>query len=401
MASCPCLPDNSASTVAHNTRHRSFLSLRFLFRKDGDSFKSRFADFENAPKFTPSRDPIVISVKKSDLTFRPDYQDIIYFERQHDEFYNAFFPARLEKIQECCHFYSLKFIYLPKFNEDFAAESHEAQVTYENPRVTRSGERVENALSYQDIAEALNVPSTVVDPCLLHCRNIGDDDVTFTAVFLESKDDDSLIRELYRYLNHCSSGPNCLYDSFTEAEVRESLKGKPADERFDEDVFLIAKEIRERVDKLRTKGLTSLAIHKLVEGAQAKPSPMVIDERDHILLPEYADKEIVLSPLHKAVYFLFLKHPEGILFKELPAYRDELAELYGSVTGRGDPSAIEETVGRLTDPMDNSINEKCARIRNVFVSEFREELADWYIIDGPRGERKTIKIPRELVIWKH
>ena len=30
----------------------------------------------------------------------------------------------------------------------------------------------------------------------------------------------------------------------------------------------------------------------------------------------------------KAVYLLFLNHPEGILFKHLPDYREELTEIY-------------------------------------------------------------------------
>jgi hypothetical protein len=40
--------------------------------------------------------------------------------------------------------------------------------------------------------------------------------------------------------------------------------------------------------------------------------------------------EIKMEPLTKAVYLLFLNHPEGILFKHLPDYRQELANIYGS-----------------------------------------------------------------------
>ena len=38
-----------------------------------------------------------------------------------------------------------------------------------------------------------------------------------------------------------------------------------------------------------------------------------------------------MTPIVKAVYFLFLRHPEGILFKELIDYRDELDMIYRSV----------------------------------------------------------------------
>lgn len=57
-----------------------------------------------------------------------------------------------------------------------------------------------------------------------------------------------------------------------------------------------------------------------------------------------------------------------------------------------------KNVDNLTDPYDNSINEKCARIRMAFVSSFSDELAGWYYIDGRKGDRKCIRLPRELVI---
>ena len=97
---------------------------------------------------------------------------------------------------------------------------------------------------------------------------------------------------------------------------------------------------------------------------------------------------------------MFLRHPEGIYFKDLGNYRDELSKIYNEITGRDDVAAIEESINKLTDPFDNSINEKCARIKNAFVSEFREEVAQWYFIDGNRGDKKTIKLPRELVTWE-
>lgn len=34
----------------------------------------------------------------------------------------------------------------------------------------------------------------------------------------------------------------------------------------------------------------------------------------------------------------------------------------------------------------------------AFVSSFSDELAGWYYIDGRKGDRKCIRLPRELVI---
>ena len=54
----------------------------------------------------------------------------------------------------------------------------------------------------------------------------------------------------------------------------------------------------------------------------------------------------------------------------------------------------------MTNPLMNSINEKCARIRGAFVGQFDNYLAKYYYIDGLRAEPKKITLPRELVIWE-
>ena len=142
------------------------------------------------------------------------------------------------------------------------------------------------------------------------------------------------------------------------------LEGKTADDRFDHDVRVIGKEIRERVAKLRAWGMSALAIQKLIGDDSDKPSQLLINKQNKVLLTDYGNKEIKMEPLQKAVFFLFLRHPEGILFKELADYKQELCSIYKEVTGREDIDAIERSISRLVDPYDNSINEKCARIKN-------------------------------------
>ena len=108
-----------------------------------------------------------------------------------------------------------------------------------------------------------------------------------------------------------------------------------------------------------------------------------------------------MTPLPKAVYFLFLKHPEGIMFSYLPDYREELLEIYKKLKGRlYNETEARKSVWDVTDPLSNSINEKCSRIREAFVSQFDERFARWYFITGERGEAKKIALPRDLVVWE-
>ena len=118
----------------------------------------------------------------------------------------------------------------------------------------------------------------------------------------------------------------------------------------------------------------------------------------------YQSKEIEMKPLPKAVFLLFLKHPEGIAFKCLPDYQTELLDIYKRIKGiKGyliDSKIVQKSVLDVTNPLSNSINEKCARIRNAFISEFDEHIAKHYCIDGKRGEAKKITLPRDMVTWE-
>ena len=107
-----------------------------------------------------------------------------------------------------------------------------------------------------------------------------------------------------------------------------------------------------------------------------------------------------MEPLIKAVYLLFLKHPEGIVFKELTEYRNELLEIYKGLKPLGLNKRTVQSIEDVTNPLLNSINEKCARIRSAFVKEFDEGLAKNYFVTGERGEAKKITLPRDLVIWE-
>lgn len=154
-----------------------------------------------------------------------------------------------------------------------------------------------------------------------------------------------------------------------------------------------------RVQKLRAKGLNEWTFRGLFK-KKAQLSRLVITKDYRILLPEYNDIEVKMEPLVKAVYILFLKHPEGIVFKGLFDYREELLGIYKQLKPLGLNQRTIQSIEDVTNPLLNSINEKCARIRSAFVKEFDEGLAKNYFVTGERGEAKKITLPRELVVWE-
>ena len=117
-----------------------------------------------------------------------------------------------------------------------------------------------------------------------------------------------------------------------------------------------------------------------------------------------------LQPVHKAVYLLFLAHPEGLEFKRLADYREELTRYYMATAKMMDKEKIMEGVDHLVNPLDNAINEKCSRIKKVFLDMMDDYTASYYIISGHTQKHvagsshiwyerlKVITLPRELVV---
>lgn len=149
-----------------------------------------------------------------------------------------------------------------------------------------------------------------------------------------------------------------------------------------------------------------------IEAARAKLSRLLITKDYRFFLMDLGNKEIELQPVHKAVYLLFLAHPEGIEFKRLTDYRAELTRYYIATAKMMDKEKILEGVDHLVNPLDNAINEKSSRIKKVFLDIMDEYTASYYIISGHTQKHiagssriwyerlKVITLPRELVVWE-
>ena len=147
-----------------------------------------------------------------------------------------------------------------------------------------------------------------------------------------------------------------------------------------------------------------------IEAARAKLSRLLITKDYRFFLTDMGNREVELQPVHKAVYLLFLAHPEGIEFKRLGDYREELIRYYMATAKMMDKEKIEDGVNHLVNPLDNAINEKCSRIKKVFLEMMDEYMASYYIISGHTQKHiagssriwyerlKVIKLPRELVV---
>ena len=182
---------------------------------------------------------------------------------------------------------------------------------------------------------------------------------------------------------------------------------------------VVAEELSRLVKELVDAGRNDLLLRSIgvsvletlrIEAARRQLSRLLITKDYRFILIDDNHKEIDLTPVHKAVYLLFLNHPEGIEFKKLSEYRDELLHYYMATARLMDKQAIEKSVDMLVNPFNNSINEKCSRIKSVFLSLMDQYRANYYIVSSHHIKHvagssrvwyerlKVISLPRELVI---
>lgn len=179
----------------------------------------------------------------------------------------------------------------------------------------------------------------------------------------------------------------------------------------------VALEVKRLTEQLAAAGRKDLLLKAIgvpmleelrIEAARGELSRLVITEEYRFVLVDYNNQEVELQPVHKAVYLLFLAHPEGIEFKRLSDYRQELLGFYMKTARMMDKEKIEESVDKLVDPLDNAINEKCSRIKKVFLDLMDEYRASYYFISSHTQKHiagrvwyerlKVITLPRELLI---
>ena len=179
-----------------------------------------------------------------------------------------------------------------------------------------------------------------------------------------------------------------------------------------------AQALRRLIVQLQAEGRNDLLLKAIgvplleelrIEAAKGKLSKLVITKDYRFILADY-NREVELQPVHKAVYLLFLAHPEGIEFKRLADYREELTHYYMATAKMMDKEKIIESVDHLINPLDNAINEKCSRIKKTFLEMMDEYTASYYIISSHTKKHiagsnriwyerlKVVTLPRDLVV---
>ena len=171
----------------------------------------------------------------------------------------------------------------------------------------------------------------------------------------------------------------------------------PDDEPLDPRTEEILAEIR----RLQQKYDVSIDELEILLGYTVRLSPLHITKGGRIFLADFDNTEVKMPNVSKALYFLYLRHPEGLRYKEIIDHKDELLHIYGSISGRDDPEEMEKSIDLLADPYGNALNVNASRIKTAFRNAVSDRVARFYYINGSAGGIKKVPLDRDLVIWEY
>jgi len=344
-----------------------------------------------------------------DLPFKPEFKYYYYIEPYRHPQINRYFHTYIDSLNNSIED-NYQVIYLPSFIEKELL----SVVEYNRPGIDNSIiESLKSNASqvqklYNDIQYHLENASDgfkLESPCLLHVEDSRGLSVYRFSLFPLKYEDDHQFHQLLRDILEVPFFDSGIRQS-TREERLENVLESAVRETPDYDwadkcsITNLAYEIQERIKKLQLMGVSDFVIRNLIQLPEAKLSPLLITPDYRIVMPAYNNMEIEMPTLSRVVFFFYLRHPEGLRFKELVDYREELLQIYCTISNRENLDKMKQSIDELVDSTRNSINEKCSRIRSAFITRFTDDLAHHYYITGSSSTPKRITLDRNMLIDK-
>ncbi len=321
---------------------------------------------------------------------------VIYVESLFSKEINDFIQSNFIDIAEVFRKHDLNFIYLPLL---LINEEYQQVVDYNYPYLNLNLQDLRTDDVYRIILEKYDL--TFSGSALIAIDSgYSDEIVDFQPI--KAKDD--IFCQFISFIEFTNTN---IIEKYYDHTYPLFNLGSPVCKEVDDislyyDDSILEAEILNNIQKLKEKGSLLIIANILnkIKEIEQKLSRIFITYDYRIFLSDYNMKEVVMSPLPKSLFFLFLKYPEGIPFKHLTDYEDELLSIYRNITTYDDIEQSKLSIKALTSPLGNSVNENCSRIRAAFLKVVSDKIAQNYYITGYRGDPKKIKIDRQLVIYQ-
>ena len=357
---------------------------------------------------------------------------VIYFEKEQNIPFNLYIRNNFNLIEDQFATLGLKFIYLPFLTQSIAdintileyylpslkyiqvqdkllsdyKEKIIGQMTKHTSSEIRSiilkEEFVPDSMDYSEVLALVNYQGSANSGLLcfdpMSCV-IGESDIFIKSEL--NKEYSFYFNDVIAYLKQLrEEEEDCDYSLFCPLPVVDYT------EQLDESAKEVISTIEAKLSELKDSGqlLFLIPILKDLLEKQSQSiqlntiSKLEVNSHNRILLP-YFKKEVELSYLTKAVYFLFLKHPEGINLKELSNYQKELLSIYTSVSNQLDYDKMVKSVEDVVNLETKAIYTHLSRIKSAYYKIMDESFARYYIVSGYGEEDRKVLFDTTSIVW--
>ena len=322
---------------------------------------------------------------------------VLYVESKYDENVNQQIEKQYDSISQMLHSSEREFFYLPKVMRDIQAKKSIFRNTLSYIEPTLSEEQLDIidrdlcqldsvALSKEIFLNYLNINGFNLDrPSFFFKIRSARPSSHQEFLILEIKDEP--LTTLQRFYALESNIANLKPDNLSEKELR----------------FLKKFELqnpKSTKDELQYTGFHKTIIDTLLKyNGSHGISRLFITTKGDLYLTDRNNTEVKMPALCKALYILFLLHEDGISLNYLDDYKTELYRIYRQISTYSDDELLHQAVNNLTDFIGTTMNANLSRIKRAFKSILGDE-ATLYLIQGDKGEKKTINLDRKLVVFE-
>jgi hypothetical protein len=357
---------------------------------------------------------------------------VIYFEKEQNIPFNLYIRNNFEHIENQFATLGLKFIYLPfltqsiagintvleyylpflsynqfqdkvlqNYNEKILRQIAE-HTNYQFSQIFLKEEFVPDLMDYSGVLALVNYQGSANSGLLCFdpiTQVIGESDIF--SINQQNKEYALYFNDVIVYLKQLrEEEEDCDYSLFCPLPVVDYT------EQLDESAKEVISTIEAKLSELKDSGqlLFLIPILKDLLEKQSQSiqlntiSKLEVNSHNRILLP-YFKKEVELSYLTKAVYFLFLKHPEGINLKELSNYQKELLSIYTSVSNQLDYDKMVKSVEDVVNLETKAIYTHLSRIKSAYYKIMDESFARYYIVSGYGEEDRKVLFDTTSIVW--
>jgi len=376
----------------------------------------------------------VLIIEKTNLTIYTNFGDkfnipsnyVIYFEKEPNHELTIYVRKNYLELKHKFSSIGLNFIYTPELSNSI--KNIENLIEYYLPQLNsislsnQFSENYRDKILEQIITNANDTIAEIFDPNYLPSKTNNHDLLSLINYkgelpcgFLFFEPFKGAIGASDDFINNSIKDYSLFFD-----RVLTFLKPEEVDyslaplypvlesDEIDNETKTLINDFESKLNELKDSGQLLLVIPLLKELLLKKSekidfssiSKIEITENNKILLP-YFKKEVELSHLTKSIYFLFLKHLEGINLKELKTYKKELLTIYTSVSNQLDYDKMSKSIDDVINLDTKAIYTHLSRIKSAYYKIMDESIARNYIVDGTGDNNRKINLSPSAIIWEN